>query len=107
MVDDYLRDESLDKFRQSVMPSLLDRSLLRNAARRRRSPADHHGHKNLVENILQDIHKGHLTQEKVDHWWKEIQTALNDGEISMNDVHTLIDALSSSTEKREGCCWFG
>ena len=66
-----------------------------------------HGH-HLIDHMLHEIQHGHVTQEKISHWWKEIQTALEHGSLDMDDVNQFINTLKDTNNyDGENCCLFG
>jgi hypothetical protein len=75
-------------------------------------PADEHfraAHAHhLMDHIMHDIHEGHVTQDKINHWLKEIQTALDHGSLDMDSVNAFMNTLKDTGHySGENCCLFG
>ncbi|XP_045209619.2 uncharacterized protein LOC123561369 [Mercenaria mercenaria] len=71
-------------------------------------PHSHEHDRHILDHILHEIHNGHVTQDKMDHWWREIQDALNKGTLTMDEVHQLMEAVGHTySHHDETCCWFG
>ncbi|XP_052790899.1 uncharacterized protein LOC128224858 [Mya arenaria] len=66
------------------------------------------GHSNLAAHIIDQVEKGHVTQEMIAHWWSAINYAISHGEMTNSDVDSLIKALAPKLAALgETCCPFG
>ncbi|KAH3802625.1 hypothetical protein DPMN_156303 [Dreissena polymorpha] len=65
----------------------------------------------LVTHILDQIHKGHVTQDQMRHWWFEINNALAHGRMTREEYDFMMNVLKSSASGSHviphTCCDFG
>ncbi|XP_045209607.1 uncharacterized protein LOC123561363 [Mercenaria mercenaria] len=66
-----------------------------------------HGH-HLLDHIRDEIHRGHVTQDNMIHWWTQIKNALQNGSVTKDEVNRLMASLEhSDINLGSRCCWFG
>ncbi|KAL4219070.1 hypothetical protein ACF0H5_021653 [Mactra antiquata] len=74
----------------------------------RRDTRDAHAHSHLIQHIIDELHKGHMTSEKLMHWSTEISDALQKGTLTMDEYNEMVQLIRDEMNKTpDECCILG